>query len=72
MQRKMRMRVSLLEDYAEKLYAQKSGTKESEMNFLKSRTIKLEDCLEMRTLSKRFMELTPILTIFCLIPCQRS
>ena len=31
MQRKMRMRVSLPEDYAEKLYAQKSGTKESEM-----------------------------------------
>ena len=49
MQRKMQMRVSLLEDYAEKLYAQKSGTKESEMNFLKSRTIKLENCLEMRT-----------------------
>nr|POE73391.1 histone-lysine n-methyltransferase atxr3 [Quercus suber] len=31
MQRKMRMRVSLPEDYAEKLYAQKSGTEELDM-----------------------------------------
>ena len=31
MQRKMRMRVSLPKDYVEKLYAQKIGTEESDM-----------------------------------------
>ncbi|KAJ1394446.1 Leucine-rich repeat domain superfamily [Sesbania bispinosa] len=52
-----KMRVSLPDDYAEKLSAQKNGTEESDMELPEVKDFKPRSSSEMRLLSKKFMEL---------------